>query len=551
MPETRIAAEARTLYRLQGVAPDLGRLLEAFDPIELDARGVTLEPTMLGETEALFLHSAFLHDEASWCTDARATTRCTVSYDGKDSGALLVFAVDGHAYALCYGQGHRMIPEHLKDPRFGLCLAARQLDPAAVKNLVRRSLGASGRTDSTLIPGGAPLWMLGLDAGAEIVRSLGGAAGGELALTYAHHARRPMQLIGGAGLRTRYGLSGADLIADVREISRTLRDKAPADGLEAVDFVRPITDPAILSALEDDLEDRLARADPTGIVLVPPTEHLTGWDQARAMRLKIGTVARELTEATLEDLLQRTYVQRDGHRTQALKRGRIELYRDRRRQDKIAGISPYTCLETSTSLGSHRYHLMEGRWYEFDDAHIAARRALLGSLFRPTPSLCLPHWDRTVHRVEKDYNRHLGQQPGFLDLDTETIHSPVRRTGRLEICDQLGPDDTLLIVKNGESAKALSHQLWQGINAARTLIQSAASRAEFAELVARLGGRRTIPDDFTPKKIIFAILPARNAPLTPETLQPFAVIALTKAAEILHGLGIEVEVIGIGARDPR
>jgi uncharacterized protein (TIGR04141 family) len=530
MPRT--TAEARTLYRLQAVEPDLDHLLDVFNPAQLDERGATLEVTEVGGIQALFVHSAFVLDEASWCPDARTTAKSTVCYGEKRSGALLVFVLDASAYALGYGQGHRMIPEHLKDPRFGLRFAARRLDPDAVKALMRRRLGAAGRTDSTLIPGGAPLWMLGLDAGAEIVRSLGGTAAPDIALTYAGHATRPMQLIGGTGLRTRYGLDGADLIADVREIARVLREHAPADGLEAVDFVRPITDSAVLSALEDDLEDRLARADATGIVLVPPTEHLEDWIQARAVRLKIGSVAREPGEITLEDLLQRARVQRDGRRVQELKRGRIEFYRDRRLQDKTASITAYACLEVSTNLGSHRYHLLEGHWYEFDTAHVAARRATLASLFRANPSLSLPEWDRTRHPEEKDYNALLGDQPGYLDLDKQTIHSVVRPVGRIEICDVLGPDDALLIVKHGDSAKVLSHQFWQGVNAAQTLNQSAAARAEFARLVALHGRGRIVPDDFTPKKIIYVVLPARNVQLTPDTIQPFAAIALAKAADI-------------------
>lgn len=551
MATPRIAAEARTLYRLQAVEPDLDHLLDVFNLAQLDERGATLEVTQVGGIQALFLHSAFVLDEASWCSDARATTKSTVCYDEKRSGALLVFVLDGSAYALGYGQGHRMIPEHLKDPRFGLCFVARRLDPDAVKALMRRSLGAAGRTDSTLVPGGAPLWMLGLDAGAEIVRSLGGTAAPDIALTYAGHGTRPMQLIGGTGLRTRYGLDGADLVADVREIARVLREHAPADGLEAVDFVRPITDSAVLSALEDDLEERLARADATGIVLVPPTEHFDDWVRARAVRLKIGSVAREPGEVTLGDLLQRARVQRDGRRVQELKRGKIEFYRDRRFQDKTASITAYACLEVSSRLGSHRYYLMEGHWYEFDSAHVAARRATLASLFRANPSLALPQWDRANYPREEDYNALLGDQPGYLDLDEETIHSVVRRTGRVEICDVLGPDDALFIVKHGASAKALSHQFWQGVNAAQTLTQSAAARAEFAQLVARHGRGRVVPDDFTPKKIVYVILPGRDVQLTPDTIQPFAAIALAKAADILHGLGIEVEVIGIGPHDPR
>lgn len=552
MSKTRAATAPLTLYRLTGIAADLDALLEAFCPVNQAARNENMEMEVvdLGEIEALFLHRAFATDDASWCADARALTGLRIGYPHHDSGAVLVFALDGHAYALCYGRGHRLVPGELVDRGFGRACASRRLHSAGVKTVTRRSVGARSRTDTTLMHHGGPLSALGLEVGTQVVRSLGGAARESHALTYTRRTKRPGRLTGGDGLHLRYGLTGADLIADIRELDRSLREEAPAEGFEAVDLVRKIEDPEILAALEADLEARLACNDPADMALVPPHEHIENWQQARAVDLHIGSAVRHLEEATLEEVLNRCFKQLDGQILAALKTGRIHLYSDPRRRERTGTVNTHKCLEVASSLGPRTFHLIEGDWYEFDEAHIAGRRALLAELFRPTPSLSLPAWDRKLYPKEADYNaRVLGGLPGFLCLDEELI--PVPGRGRLEICDALGPDDALLVVKHGGKSRDLSHQFAQGVNAARALRQSATVRAAFAARVAERSGGRTIPEDFTPKKMIYVILPARDVPLTPETLQPFAVLALAEAAETLRGMGIEVEVIGIGAHDPR
>lgn len=552
MSKTRAATAPLTLYRLTGIPADLDALLEAFCPVNHPARAQNMEMEVvdLGEIEALFLHRAFANNDASWCPDARALTKLRISYPHHDSGAVLTLALDGHAYALCYGQGHRLVPGELVERGFGRACAARRLHSKGVKTVVRRSVGARSRTDSTLMHHGGPLSALGLEHGTQIVRSLGGATREGHALTYTRRTKRPGRLTGGDGLNVRFGLTGPDLIADIRELARSLREEAPADGLEAVDLVRKIEDPEILAALEADLEARLARNDPADMALVPPHEHIENWQQARVVDLHIGSTARHLDEATLDEVLTRCFKQSAGRRLTALKTGRIHLYSDPRRRERTSTVNTHKCLEVATSLGSRTFHLIEGDWYEFDEAHIAGRRALLTDLFRPVRSLSLPTWDRKLYPKEADYNAlALGTMPGFLNLDRKLIAVPGR--GRLEICDALGPDDTLIVVKHGGNSKELSHQFAQGVNAARALRQSATTRAEFVALVAEHGGGRTIPADFTPKKMIYAILPARDIPLTPDTLQPFAVLALAEAAETLRGMGIEVEVIGIGTHDPR
>ncbi|MFB6776355.1 DUF6119 family protein [Streptomyces sp. NPDC056352] len=53
----------------------------------------------------------------------------------------------------------------------------RRVDPALIRDLVSHTPGG-GRTDITLVPGGTPVWSLGVQEHAQIVRRLGGQLDG-------------------------------------------------------------------------------------------------------------------------------------------------------------------------------------------------------------------------------------------------------------------------------------------------------------------------------------------------------------------------------------
>jgi uncharacterized protein (TIGR04141 family) len=92
----------------------------------------------------------------------------------------------------------------------------------------------------------------------------------------------------------------------------------------------------------------------------------------------------------------------------------------------------------------------------------------------------------------------------------------------------------------------LSHLFFQGLISAQSLITGPPSvRERFVATVARMPNGRTLPRDFKPTKVIYAILMENGKLLTPNTLFPFSQATLAHTARILSTYGVEVEVIGI------
>ncbi|MEU2117111.1 TIGR04141 family sporadically distributed protein [Streptomyces sp. NPDC016459] len=537
----------RTVYRLTGVTPTAEAMLDNLDLELLDRLGADLHfPEALG-VPAVYVTCGMEHPEAPWCEPMARTTGITVAERVRRTAAVLLLAVDGTVYAIGCDQGYRLIPDHLKDKRFGLSFAIRQMDPSLIRGAVSRSLGQA-RTDISLVPGGAPVPMLGIRDHSRIVRSLGGYLD-DLPLTRSRYTRgKAVSAQGGCGLRIALGIEPEALVSDLRTIARICREDIPHQDLEFVDHIVPVSDPTDLDALERDLDNRLGRPADGRISASVPFDHHVAYAEATAYMTRINsTDARRSDDFDLGYVLARAQLALPGRRLDVLREGTVTLARDRRAGavDTIAVTPALTWLESDASLDSRRFFLLEGEWYEAGASYVAECRATVAALFPPSPSTSFPAWLKG--ESENTYNNRVDDEhPGWVCLDTKNVTNPLKRRDQIEICDLLMPDGTLVLVKRAGGSGPLSHLFGQARVAVELLQESAQVRAEFTAKVARLsGGKYLLPKDFTPKRIILAMLLKNREHLSPESIFGFSQITIAQTAKALAARGVTVEVIGI------
>ncbi|WP_301124600.1 TIGR04141 family sporadically distributed protein [Streptomyces cacaoi] len=537
----------RTVYRLSSVAPTPEAMLDALDAELLDSHGAQVHtPTRL-EVPAVYLTCGMEHTEAPWCEPMSRTTGIAVTEGVRRTAAVLLLAVDGTVYAIGCDQGYRLIPDRLKDKRFGLSFAIRQMDPNLIRGAVSKSLGQA-RTDISLVPGGAPAPLLGIRDHSRIVRSLGGYLD-NLPLTRSRYARgKAVSAQGGSGLRVALGIEPEDLLADLRTIAQICRDDTPHEELEFVDHVVPVSDFATLGILDRALDDRLGQPADGQISISVPGEHQAAHAEATTYFTQINSrEAYESEDFCLDYVLSRARVAPSGQRLKVLREGTVTLARDRwkRATDTLAVTRAVNWLETGIPIGSRRFFLMEGEWYEAGSAYVEECAATVAALFSPSPSVVLPPWHAS--ESENSYNKKVADdRPGWWCLDTKNVTNPLQRRDQVEICDLLLPDGTLVLVKRASGSGPLSHLFSQARVAVELLQESAEVRAQFVEKVAWLsGGKRILPEDFAPKRIVLAMLLKNRETLGPESIFCFSQITIAQTAKALAARGVAVEVIGI------
>ncbi|MFG3086149.1 TIGR04141 family sporadically distributed protein [Streptomyces antibioticus] len=537
----------RTVYRLSGVAPTTEAMLYALDLALLDRLGADPHlPEALG-VPAVYITCGMEHSEAPWCEPMSRSTGITVSESVRRTAAVLLLAVDGTVYAIGCDQGYRLIPDHLKDKRFGLSFAIRQMDPSLIRGAVSRSLGQA-RTDISLVPGGAPVPLLGIRDHSRIVRSLGGYLD-DLPLTRSRYSRgKAVSAQGGCGLRIALGVEPEALLSDLRTITRICREDIPNQELEFVDHIVPVNAPATLDALDEALDDRLGRPADGSVSVAVPSEHHMAYAEATTYLTQINSPgALRSDDFDLGYVLTRARLAPPGRRLRVLREGTVTLAGDRRGRaaDTLAVTSALTWLETGVSLGPRRFFLMDGEWYEAGAAYVEECQAAVRALFSPSPSVALPSW--ADGESENTYNNRVADdQPDWLCLDTKNVANPLRPRDQVEICDLLMPDGTLILVKRAGGSGPLSHLFSQARVAVELLQESAQVRADFTAMVARLSrGALCLPDDYTPKRIVLAMLLKRRESLTSDSVFGFSQITIAQTSKALAARGVTVEVAGI------
>ncbi|MEV8312760.1 TIGR04141 family sporadically distributed protein [Streptomyces sp. NPDC059900] len=539
----------RTLYRLTGTAPTVDAMFDVLDPARLEAVGAELDfPEERLGVPALLVTGSFEQPVASWCDEINRTTGCEVSRPVNRSAGLLMLAVDGEVYAVGYDQGFRLVPDRVKDRRFGLSFVIRRVDPAQIRDMVSHTPGG-GRTDITLVPGGAPVWSLGVQEHAQIVRRLGGRLDG-IQLTIARDDRTKISSVeGGAGLRMRLGIDAADLVADIRAIARVLREEAPTPELEFVEHIVPVKGDDLVTRLEERLDDMLGETPDGRVAVAVPSDHWDDYGAAQAFATKVHSKDVNLTDDfSLEYVLNRARVQRAGTRFAALRDGTVTLYTHTRAEkgDVIWTSSVLRWIEAEVALSGRRFFLLDGQWYEIGEAYLEAIRSQVERLITGTPSVDLPAW--VLGDKERDYNQSVPDlRPGYVCFDRDNVRTALHRGNGVEICDLLSPDDVLVMVKRAKGSDALSHLFGQSVVAVQTLLHSPEAADRFAQKVVVARPDQALPEGFRPSKVVFAILLKNGTGLTADTLFPFSQVTLVQTAKMLEAWGVAVEVIGIQA----
>lgn len=538
----------RTLYRLTGVEPTVEAMLDCIPAEKLDDMGADLRVLDDFGVPAVALSGSFAKEESGWCPGFSRLTGWQVREPSRRGAALIMLAVDDEVYVLTYGDGFRLVPGAFKDRRFGLRFVVRSVDPEDIRAAVARTPG-QGRTDISMLPGGAPIGVLALDTFTKLVDKLTGRLNRPELTVAQSGAGRVHSAEGGIGLRLPYGADPATLISDIRTIARVSKEELPVPELEFVESVMSVQEQEMISSLNLALDDALGALDAVRATATVPTDCLEDFAQVRAVGIRFGSGQEQHISGAfdLEYVLGRLRFHRPGRRFPVLENGQVTLYSDSRaRPDDVIRTNPLAdWIEADLLLNDgRRFVFLEARWHEFDQAYLAGLALTTQRLITANPSVDLPSWrDGDDEQTYNDSVQRL--RPGYLCLDRKNIRTPLHRKNGVEVCDLLAPDNTLVMVKRASGSDALSHLFSQGIVAVEALRNQPEARSGFAAKVEELGAGRRLPDGFLPRRVVFAILLKGHDALTVDTLYPFAQVSLAHTARTLRSFGVEVEVVGI------
>lgn len=540
-----------SVYRMLG--PGTFRDLLA-PKVGAEATHYTVGDVRVAGLPALLVSGQSEEADVEWTAAVRSLTGVDLGFRSRVAGAALFVAVDDDVYALAFGQGWRLLRESRIDRQFGIDVAVRVLDPDEIRKLTRWALSAKARVDMNMVPGGQGLWAFGLREHAELVRNLAGTARTALTVNLSHvrnrghHRNFRLTLDCGDALRMPLATEGHSLVADLRELSRMVRQDAVQPRLAPLRWVRRLSP-------RDDRRDSLDSA-VAGLLAQPdaadgevgiayPARYYDGPDVQR-YRGTIGDFVVDTDELTLDHLRAGIRGHRRDEFLRVLRRSRIEGL-----DDEGVGMggaeSALHWMAAEIVERDHRFVLLDGDWYELGEQYLAHVRRVVAEAFANRPDWTLPAW-RTAPKVdgrwvEGSYNEHVAATDRrFLCLDRRLVKTRVHPHG-FEACDLLGPDNELVHVKKVDGrtgSSVLSHLFAQGLVAVESLTDRETWQ-QFVDVVAQQDRRRAARLGNRPAGLVYAIHRA-DKPLRPNTLFTFARSALVSASVALHTYGVPLRV---------
>ena len=473
------------------------------------------------------------------------------------ASALLFIRIDGHGFALSFGDGYRRLVRPAVDRGFGLALALRVIDADTVRHIKREHLTGTGRVDTSSVPTGDALWSFGIREHAELVRRIVGKAGDASRLPLSHACKMakrgtpPVSIDFADRVRLPLPHSPQHLLADLEEIVRVLDEGKVDDDLAPLQWVRRLGsgDQARIDDAWDAALALLRGIDDDNVSIAYPAGYHGGQEIGR-FDVQIGrnriVQTDEMDLRFLREAME-DHVTREAQLS-VLSSGRITGFDDS--GEKIAdGVTPLDWLTASVDLpDGSRVVLLDGDWFDVTDTYLEHVDRIVGEAFERRPEWTLPTWssatgDPATGKIdEKHYNAHVGAERAFLCLDRKLVYCRTHPRG-FEACDLLGPNNELVHVKRVSSRTGsgpLSHLIAQGIVAIESLTDPETWR-KFVEEVRAQDPVRAETLGARPAALVYAIHRS-NGPLTPEKLFTFARSEMATAATMLAKLGIPLQI---------
>lgn len=457
---------------------------------------------------------------------------------GRSPGAVLLVEAHGRIFAVTFGTGFHAVDEGLREPDFGLKVAANSMDPNQVTLADARGLGKGRRNATSRLPTPNEVFALGLFTDEEWVRKFGGRVKIE-GFAKSVNGADSLQL-------TIEEFRLLELPDKLRHILELYESDDYLGAFPFLNYFRRESDRGTISALDQLIAEQLHMRNPD-IGFAMPDEFNLAPDR---YTLSAGRKAVTLTELLTEDVYRA--IDEIGGWSRTLDRVKVEAYdlSDQLVSDRVP-LRDYVVgsVRVPKGDGIRDYAMTAGAWFRIDQEYVdLVDRYIADGVVDLTAELSLPAWDDDflVQNVEglygeDRYNRWVASERGFALLDRDFYRG--RPGQQVEICDILTPDKKLICVKRMDGSDKMSHLFQQGSVSAQMIMADDDYQAQLMTRLRLLDEAATFgtAPEWT---VVYAIATSKPGDLK-EIMYFFSRAALKMHGESIKSRGFKVAIAKI------
>lgn len=375
------------------------------------------------------------------------------SVHSASASGLLLLTVDEHVFALTFGYGRTLLDQAKIERRFGLKVALNLIDQKQIRSLDTKKFDEMVVSTNTQTSRTTELPTFGVDILRDILRAVTGKAPKTSGYT---------SLSGADALVLGVDKPVTDLPALLRDLYTHYTDTKYKASFSWIDHLEEVKDPSMVTALDDALVDQLRIGD-TGSTHMAMPENLD-WEDIEHF-LITGTRKHEYAELDLDE-----YLNQPGADAAKLT---VPLLKSRKVSVKFLSTaqassrwSVYQCLVSEQRLNRDLYALIEGRWFAIADSLVSQVDGIVAAI--PPASVALP--PARPGESEGEYNERAAKASEDLALLDKKLVAPDGASTRIEFCDLISTDGSLVHVKRKARSSTLSHLFAQGQVSAASLV---------------------------------------------------------------------------------
>lgn len=369
------------------------------------------------------------------------------------ASGLLLLRVDDHTFALTFGYGRSFLDQRRIERRFGLKVSLNLIDEHQIRSLDTKKFDEMVVSTNTQTSRTTELPTFGVDVLRDILRAVTGKA---------PESSDYKSLSGADALVLGVDKPVTDLPAMLRDLHAHYSDTKYQAAFGWVDHLSEVKDPNLVDALDDELVKQLKASDTSATHIAMP-ENLD-WGDIEHFFIA-PTRKRIYPELDLDEYLAQAATDA-VNLTVALLKGRRVSVKFLRNADADSRWSVYQCLVSEQRLGGALYALIEGRWFAIADTLVEQVDRAIEAI--PTASMTLPAG--LPGEAEDEYNARAAAASSSLVLLDKKLVAPDGATTRIEFCDLLSTDGSLIHVKRKSRSSTLSHLFAQGHVSAEALV---------------------------------------------------------------------------------
>ncbi|WP_339621368.1 DUF6119 family protein [uncultured Salinibacterium sp.] len=435
---------------------------------------------------------------------------------------------------LTFGAGQFLLRDDAYEHDFGTRVVLNAVDPRKLKSTETLDPDSSQRR-RTQIPYDGDLALLSFAGDASVLKSLTGKARPK----YSDLVR---SVTGSSSLRVTTPARAEDLPRLLSRLRKLYRSDSFLKTFPDVAKIRPITDPVLISTLDEKLSAAVFDLSAPIVLTVPDILDYRDESFIQFSGHGVSQVFDDVYVKHYREYLEAHEVELETMSVEVLKHDYMLLLDGSNNQRQRWSI--YKSLVYEVSDGTdYSYHFSDGSWFRVAADLIVALRQDVD-----------PYWidaNLPEHRwpSEADYNKEVSDELNAVCLDQTNV-SPKGQTA-IEPCDILRGDGNkfeLVHVKIGTSSANLSHLFNQAVNSAELLRTVKQSRQKLHKLVEKNADLATADsvlaavenDQF---EVAIAIVSHKRTPeLKSDNLPIFSRISLRRALRSLSAMRVPVSV---------